>query len=154
MNNGRWHITEFNNLKAIELYNIMKVRNEVFVVEQEICCENDIDDRDIEAIHIYYEEDGQVLAYGRLLLPGVAYDSASIGRVLVDAKFRGKGLAKKLLEQCIDFIVNIWKEKTIVISAQEYAVPLYKQMGFKPISDVYDEAGISHIKMKYDSETL
>lgn len=144
-----WLIKAFDELTTKELYQIAQARFEVFVVEQEITCENDFDDRDFDAYHLFGIEDGQVVAYARLLPRGIAYEEASMGRVLVRKASRRKGVAEKMMNRGIEFITKEWQENKIILSAQSYVVPLYEKVGFKQVSDVYDEAGIPHIKMVY-----
>lgn len=149
---NKWIIKSFDELTNREVYEIAKIRYEVFAMEQEIICENDFDDKDLETHHIFLEEDGKMIAYARLLPAGLSYETASIGRVLVLQEARRRGIAKEMMEQCIAYITTRWGEKEITLSAQMYIVPLYESVGFKKVSDVYDEAGIPHIKMKYTVE--
>lgn len=142
-----WNIKRFDELSVDELYEICKARYEVFVCEQKIVEENDFDDLDKEVYHIYLEDKGKVIAYARIIQSGKAYEEASIGRVLVLNEYRRRGLASELLNKAIDFIRNELKEEKIKISAQLYAKGLYESVGFKVISDVYDEVNIPHVKM-------
>ncbi|MGL5674784.1 MAG: GNAT family N-acetyltransferase [Cellulosilyticaceae bacterium] len=147
-----WKIKAFDELTTRELYAIVKSRFEVFVMEQEITCENDFDDKDLLTQHIFLEEDGEVVAYARILPKGLAYETASIGRVLVLQKARRRGLGKEMMEEAVRYITSVWKDTEVTLSAQAYIVPLYESVGFKQVSDIYDEAGIPHIKMKYTVE--
>ena len=112
-------IKKFNELTTKELYDILKLRSEVFVVEQE-CVYNDVDGKDVSSDHLMIKEDGKLLAYLRILKAGVSYEACSLGRVLVAQEARGRGLAKKILENGINHIVNNWNEKRITIGAQNY----------------------------------
>lgn len=143
----QWYIKKFAKLSVNELYEICKARYEVFVCEQKIVQENDFDDLDKEVYHIYLEDKGKVVAYARILQRGIAYEEASIGRVLVLKEYRRRGLAKELVNKAIDFIKNELKEDKIKISAQLYVKNLYESLGFKVISSVYDEVSIPHVKM-------
>ena len=134
-----------------DFYEIIKSRFEVFVMEQEVICEQDLDDRDQACTHIYLRDgdNKEVLAYCRIVPSGVAYDKVSIGRVLVKQKARGQGIAKEMLEIAIDYIKDELKENEIILSAQSYVTSLYEAVGFKIISDEYLDAGIPHYKMLY-----
>ncbi|MGJ0908942.1 GNAT family N-acetyltransferase [Clostridium botulinum] len=141
-------IKKFNELSVEEIYEILKIRNEVFIVEQE-CPYEDCDGKDKNAYHLFYMGEGKVIFYLRILEKGLSYDEISIGRVLVDKDYRGKGLARKSILQAIDFIQNNLKENSIRISAQHYLMDFYKSFGFKPVSEVYLEDNIPHIEMLY-----
>ncbi|PAT01748.1 GNAT family N-acetyltransferase [Candidatus Izimaplasma bacterium ZiA1] len=139
----------FNDLTTLELYNILQLRNEVFVVEQN-CVYQDLDEKDKQAIHLFYEEDSIVIAYLRILPSGVSYqDSPSIGRVVVKDNARGRGLAKKIMEEAIDYIYNDLGESTIKISAQEYLTKFYQSLGFCINGESYLEDDIPHILMTH-----
>lgn len=141
-------IKHFNDLNTNELYEIVKSRFEVFVMEQKIVDEQDFDDKDKLCYHGFFKDNGRIIAYGRIVLKGLSYDECSIGRVLVLKNYRKQGLAKKLLENLIKYIQEEFKEEHITISAQEYVKELYKSVGFKEFGDVYYEVNIPHIKMK------
>lgn len=147
-------IKTFNELNISELYEIVKARYEVFACEQEITCENDFDDKDKECIHLFVidNENGyeKVVGYCRLLPPGLSYDDASIGRVLVLKEYRGKGLAREMMIKAINEIEKNYKVDKITLSAQCYIKELYKSVGFKEVSEQYEEAGIPHVKMKFE----
>ncbi|MCR1975207.1 GNAT family N-acetyltransferase [Clostridium sporogenes] len=141
-------IKKFNELTVEEIYEILKIRNEVFIVEQE-CPYEDCDGKDKNAYHLFYMEEGKVISYLRILEKGLSYDEISIGRVLVNKDYRGKGLARKSILQAIYFIRNDLKENSIRISAQHYLMDFYKSFGFEPVSEVYLEDNILHIEMLY-----
>lgn len=147
-------IKTFNELNISELYEIVKARYEVFACEQEITCENDFDDKDKECIHLFVidNENGyeKVVGYCRLLPPGLSYDDASIGRVLVLKEYRGKGLAREMMIKAINEIEKNYKVDKITLSAQCYIKELYKSVGFKEVSEQYEEAGIPHVKMRFE----
>lgn len=142
-----WNSYQFNEFTAQELYNILKLRVEVFVVEQN-CPYPELDGLDEVSTHIVYEEGGEVLAYARLVPAGEKYEVPSIGRVIVRKEARGRGLAKELLERCIRYIEEQWKEPEIQLQGQLYLKDFYGSFGFEAISGVYDEDGIPHIDMK------
>lgn len=141
-------IRKFNELTTLELYEILKVRSEVFSVEQNSSY-NDPDGKDIECIHFMIKEDHKIIAYLRVLKPGVSYDNPSIGRVLVTSEARGKGLARKIVCAGIDYIINSLNEDKITIGAQNYLRHFYESLGFEAISEVYIGNYIPHIDMKY-----
>lgn len=141
-------LKHFNELSADELYNILRLRCEIFIVEQD-CPYQDCDLKDKDAYHLYFEEDGEIITYVRILKRGVSYKEASIGRVVCNEKHRGTGIAKKCMKKAIDFIKNDLNENKIRISAQEYAKEFYEKVGFKKVSIPYLEDGIPHIEMLY-----
>ena len=141
----------FNELNITELYEIVKARYEVFACEQEITCENDFDDKDKECIHLFALDNNnsdKVIGYCRLLPPGLSYNEASIGRVLVLKEYRGKGIAEEMMIKAIEVIQKEYGVNEITLSAQSYIKNLYKKVGFKEVSEEYDEAGIPHVKMR------
>ena len=144
----KWIIKKFKELNIEELYEICKARYEVFGCEQKVFQENDFDNVDKDVYHLFLEDNGIIVAYARLIPGGIKYDGATIGRVLVLKEYRRKGIATELLERGIEFLQNQLNEKEIVISAQLYAKGLYEAVGFKIISDVYEEVEIPHVKMK------
>jgi len=145
----KWNIKNFNELTTIELYNILKVRTNVFVVEQN-CPYAECDDKDINSIHLFATKDSNVIAYLRILLPGISYKESSICRVLVHKDYRHSGIAKEMMAKAITYIDTYLEEKTIRISAQQYLIDFYKSFGFKECSEGYLEDGIPHIEMLYD----
>ncbi len=143
-------IRAFNDLTVDEMYEIAKSRFEVFVCEQEITSEQDFDDKDKKCHHVMLKDKGRVIAYSRIVPKGMGYYYTSIGRVLVLESHRRKGIAQKMMEACLEFIKNSLDESTVVLSAQLYVKDLYESVGFKIISDVYDEVSIPHVKMKIE----
>ncbi|MGL4786864.1 MAG: GNAT family N-acetyltransferase [Cetobacterium sp.] len=140
---------KFNELTLEELYEILKLRSEVFVVEQK-CIYNDIDGKDLTSSHIIIKENGKIKAYLRALQPGVSYEDASLGRVLVSPDARGKGYAKIIVTKGVEYILNNFNTTKITIGAQEYLKNFYSEIGFKPISEVYDEDGSPHLDMTFE----
>lgn len=140
---------KFNELTLEELYEILKLRSEVFVVEQN-CIYNDIDGKDLTSSHIMIKENGKIKAYLRALQPGVSYENASLGRVLVSPDARGKEYAKAIVTKGVEYILNNFNTTKITIGAQEYLKNFYSEIGFKPISEVYDEDGIPHLDMTFE----
>ncbi len=141
-------IKRFNELTTEELYEILKVRNTVFVIEQN-CIYQDCDGKDRNSFHIFAMDGEEVIAYSRVLDKGISYDEISIGRVLVAKAQRGKGIANMLMNKAITFITEELNEDNIRISAQEYLLKFYSSLGFKVVSETYLEDGIPHVEMVY-----
>ncbi len=144
-------IKKFDELTGREVYEILKVRSEVFVVEQD-CPYNDPDGKDLESIHIMIKEDEKIMAYLRVIKAGISYEDPSLGRVLVTKEARGKGLAREIVFHGINYIINNLKGKKITIGAQEYLKDFYKSLGFEGVSDVYLEDDIPHLDMTYEKK--
>ncbi len=142
-------IKKFEELSTLELYKILKARYEVFTVGQK-CLYQDCDDKDQNSYHLYIEENKKVVAYLRIVEKGISYEEVSIGRVMVVETHRNSGMARLIMKKAIDFIKNELKEDKIRISAQEYLVGFYKELGFEQISETYLEVEIPHIKMIYE----
>lgn len=145
-----FEILKFSELTADDMYEIAKSRFEVFVCEQKITEEQDFDDKDKLCHHALLKEDGRVVAYSRIVPKGMAYDYTSIGRVLVLESHRRKGVAQEMMKACLKFIKENLHENTVVLSAQLYVKSMYEAVGFKVISEVYDEVNIPHVKMKIE----
>ncbi|MCC0648750.1 GNAT family N-acetyltransferase [Clostridioides sp. ZZV15-6598] len=142
-------IKHFNDLSLNEFYEIAKSRYEVFACEQKIFSLNDYDDIDKNSYHIFLEDNELICAYARIIPKKYSsYNDVSIGRVLVLSTHRKKGLAKQMMDCAIDFVKVNLHENNITLSAQAYIKNLYLSCGFKEVSEVYDEAGIEHIKMR------
>jgi ElaA protein len=141
-----WTLKPFNELTAKELYNILQLRNEVFIVEQN-CPYQDLDNKDLRAWHLMGMQDGNLLAYSRLLAPGISYSESSIGRIVSSPSARKKGIGKKLMLESIDQIRNLFQTDTIRIGAQLYLQKFYESFGFNTDSDIYLEDDIPHIQM-------
>ena len=145
-----FEIKRFDDLTVDDMYEIAKSRFEVFVCEQDITSEQDFDDKDKKCHHVMLKENGRVIAYSRIVPKGMGYDYTSIGRVLVLESHRRKGIAQKMMEVCLEFIKTDLHQDIVVLSAQLYVKYLYESVGFKVISDVYDEVSIPHVKMKIE----
>lgn len=144
----RFSTKSFRDLSIQELYGLLHLRSEVFVVEQN-CPYADPDNKDQDCLHVMGWDGTQLAAYARLVPPGLAYDSAAIGRVVIAGNFRRHGYGKELMTYCISETLRHFKTDTITISAQQYLEKFYTELGFVTKSDVYLEDGITHIKMKY-----
>ena len=138
-------IASFGQLTVQELYAIARLRQQVFYLEQHVACE-DWDAVDPQAIYVWAQRDDATVGFLRIVPPGVIYAEASIGRVAVAAEHRRQGIARQLCRQALACIAERW-DTPVRISAQEYIVPLYEQLGFEVVSDRYMEAGIPHRKM-------
>lgn len=141
-----WSCKPFYKLSHDELYAILKLRSEVFIVEQE-CPYQDPDDNDQAALHVLGERDGKLFAYSRLLPPGVKYDASSIGRVITSQEIRRDGFGKLLMEKSIAYCGAHWPNQGITISAQQYLESFYHGLNFQTESDAYLEDDIPHIRM-------
>ncbi len=138
-----WEIKSFDALTKEELYEILKLRFEVFVVEQK-CTDLDLDDRDQESIHMFLRENNHMIACLRMLPEGLSYPEASIGRFAVDREFRKQGIGRKGLETAIRYILEEWKESAIRISGQAYLYDFYRSFGFQETKGPYLEDQIPH----------
>ena len=142
-----WKIKRFETLTAIELYNLMQLRSEVFVVEQN-CVYQDVDGKDQKALHLIGEDNGATIAYARLFKPKDYFEQASIGRVVVKQSYRSKKLGHILMREAILEINKHFNETKITISAQLYLKKFYESHGFIQSSEIYLEDDIPHIQMK------
>ena len=138
----------FYELTAPQLYAIMALRQEVFVVEQN-CPYLDADGKDLKGWHVVgYDNDGQLVAYARLLPKGVSYENhLSIGRVVVAAHLRGSGTGRRLMITAIDYLEQYFPGNNIKISAQTYLRAFYESFGFVVSGEEYLEDGIPHFPM-------
>lgn len=148
MNNPNiiWHSKTFEELSKKELYQILQVRNKVFVLEQR-CCYLDLDDSDQKALHLWATINGKIVAYARLFDKGIIYPEASIGRVLTLLEFRKKGLGKILMNYAFQVMVERFGACTIRIFAQDYLLDFYKSLGFQETDIKVKEDGIPHTEM-------
>ena len=144
----KYEIKEFNNLNIEELYQILKVRCEVFIVEQQ-CPYLDIDEKDKKSYHLMVKNNNEIIGYLRIIEKNVSYDEISIGRVLVKKEYRKNKVAQNMMKEAILFIEKELGEETIRISAQKYLINFYKNLGFKETSEEYLEDDIPHIEMMY-----
>lgn len=143
-----WISKKFNNLALMELYDLLQLRSEVFVVEQ-ACAFQDIDGQDEAAYHLLgYAPGGRLAAYARLFAAGVAYAEVSIGRVVVAQDFRRYGLGKELMRQAIGHCETYFAPQPIKIGAQQYLERFYGDFGFVQCGEMYLEDGIPHIPMR------
>ena len=147
MNNEiKWELKKFKELPVEELYDILRLRSEVFVVEQH-CVFLDMDERDQGSYHLQGRADNKLVAYVRILPPGLAYDEPSIGRVVSSPSFRRKGAGKELMKTAINETRRLFENLPIMIGAQFYLKQFYENLGFEKCSEIYLEDDIDHIKM-------
>lgn len=136
----------FDSLTVKELYAILRLRSEIFVVEQN-CVFLDMDNKDQSCQHLMLYQNKELMAYARIVPAGISYQQASIGRIVSSNAARGKGFGKQLVQLSIDNCKRLYGNKPIKIGAQLYLKAFYESFGFVTSSEVYDEDGIDHIEM-------
>jgi ElaA protein len=141
-----WRIKPFEALNVTELYDLLKLRSEIFVLEQN-CVYLDLDGKDKKALHLIGEYDGKIVAYARLFDSGISFENASIGRVVVDANYRDKKWGHNLMQEAIAGIKSNFNKEKITIGAQLYLKKFYESHGFIQTSEMYLEDDIPHIEM-------
>ena len=144
-----WDIKSFKGLGTDELYGLLKLRVDVFVVEQN-CPYPEIDDKDRhpETLHLFGKnKDGEILAYLRILPPGLLFKQVCIGRVVVKKNSRGQGISNVMVKKALEQINRTWPRENIQIGAQVYLKDFYESFGFEAVSKSYLEDGIPHIDM-------
>ncbi|MFZ4057428.1 MAG: GNAT family N-acetyltransferase [Ferruginibacter sp.] len=143
-----WTFHSFPKLSVAQLYSILQLRAAVFVVEQN-CVYQDLDNYDEQAYHLCAWDGTTLVAYCRILPPGLVYPDASIGRVISNINYRKLGIGKQLMEKAIFHSLQTFKDQCISISAQLYLLDFYSNLGFHFIGKPYLEDNIPHIKMRY-----
>jgi ElaA protein len=143
-----WTYKKFHQLLPVELYAIMQLRNEVFVVEQN-CVYQDADNKDQQSFHLMSWDADKLAAYCRILPPGLAFTTASIGRVVSSPAYRKTGCGRALMQQAITRTLTEFDCRIITIGAQLYLKKFYESLGFQQISGTYLEDNIPHIEMQY-----
>ncbi|MGN6435258.1 MAG: GNAT family N-acetyltransferase [Agriterribacter sp.] len=141
-----WTLKPFETLTNTELYKILQLRIEVFIVEQQ-CAFQDADDKDQKASHLCAWNGDKLVACTRILAPGISYREASIGRVVTAASARGTGIGRELMERSIAAVYQLFGKTPIRIGAQFYLKKFYESFGFVQDSEIYLEDNIEHIKM-------
>src|SRR6056297_2925371 len=139
-------VKTFNELTTEELYQILRLRSEVFVVEQD-CVYQDVDNKDQKALHVLGIKNNEVVAYTRVFEPGDYFDNVSIGRVVVSQDQRKYGLGKQIMQSSLAAIDQRFPDKPIEISAQSYLLKFYTELGFNAFGEEYLEDGIPHRRM-------
>ncbi|MCH2190921.1 MAG: GNAT family N-acetyltransferase [Gammaproteobacteria bacterium] len=142
----KWELKELAELTSKETFDYLKLRQDVFVVEQN-CPYPDIDFTDLEAKHLIAQIDDNIVACARIIPPGVTYDQPSIGRITTALTHRGSGLGRELVRRAIEHTQALFPNQDIKIGAQERLESFYQSFGFETISSMYLEDGIPHIDM-------
>jgi len=142
----KWKIKPFEALSLTEMHQMLLLRSEVFVVEQN-CVYQDIDGKDEKALHVLGEFESKISAYARLFKPGDYFDNASVGRVVVRKELRDRKWGHDLMREAIAGIQSHFGESRITISAQLYLKKFYESHGFVAVGDTYLEDDILHIRM-------
>ena len=145
----QFEIKRFNALSTLELYQLLQLRSQVFVVEQN-CVYQDIDGKDEKAMHVLGKMDDRIVAYSRIFKPNDYFDNASIGRVVVSEHARAHKFGFDLMQEAIAAVGSEFGIQPITISAQLYLKKFYESLGFQQVSETYLEDGIEHIEMVRD----
>ena len=148
MNDLSIYFRSYIELTKRELFDIYFLRQEVFIVEQN-CVYQDIDQKDQYSYHLMAYDNEVLVAYLRIVQPGISFDEPSIGRVLTKITYRRRGISKNIMQHAIQKVRNVYNHSNIRISAQEYLLPFYKSLNFEPAGEVYLEDGIPHIEMMH-----
>jgi len=141
-----WEVKKFTGLSVSELYDVLRLRAEVFVVEQD-CVYQDLDGKDDKSLHVMGYEKNGLVAYARIVLPGTSYKEVSVGRVVVAKKTRGTSVGYQLMNKAIETVEQEMGVQPIRISAQSHLEVFYANLGFEPTGKSYLEDGIPHIEM-------
>ena len=141
-----WTCKKFNELTPEELYMILRLRSEVFVVEQN-CVFLDMDNKDFYCVHLMGWQGEKLLGYSRIVPAGISYVESSIGRIVSSPAARGQGIGRELLIQSIDTLYTLHGKRDIRIGAQYYLKDFYSSFGFVQKGEIYLEDGIEHIEM-------
>lgn len=141
-----WLTKEFLDLSVSQLYEILQLRAEVFVVEQ-TCDYQDLDGKDSKSLHVCGYENEKLIAYARIVLAGVSYSEISIGRVVVSPSRRSEGIGEILMKESLSQIFTHFGNQLVRISAQSHLAKFYGGLGFEPTGKAYLEDGIPHIEM-------
>ncbi len=139
-------VKTFGELQVEELYKLLQLRSDIFVVEQD-CIFLDPDDRDQEALHVLGWEGTELVGYARIFGPGDYFEQASIGRVAVKKTFRGRGLGIQVMQASINAVKERFGREEVTLSAQKYLEEFYRDLGFKREGEDYLEDGIPHLRM-------
>ena len=148
-----WQLKTFEELSNVELYRITQLRLSVFCVEQN-CAYQDADGKDLKCSHLSgFNESGELIAYSRIVPPGISFPEVSIGRVVSSSSARGLGAGKALMQKSMEFIRHYYGNVPVRISAQCYLIKFYSSFGFEISGDEYLEDNIPHIEMIYTPAT-
>ena len=142
-----WITKKYEELTVDELYEILRLRAEIFVVEQD-CVYQDLDGKDKKSVHLFLKDDkGEIIACLRMIPAGISYEEPSIGRFVVKESERLKGYGRKSMELAIEYIRNEFHSTKIRLSGQAYLKEFYESLGFKVVKGTYLEDGIPHYEM-------
>ncbi|GHE23197.1 GNAT family N-acetyltransferase [Sphingobacterium griseoflavum] len=142
----QWVVKPFAELSGLQLYQILQLRIDVFMLEQD-CLYRECDDKDLASLHLFGTHNQQIVAYARLLPAGISYSDLSIGRVVVRADYRKYRIGKELMNHAIAYWKSVEPSTPIRISGQLYLQKFYEDLGFEKVSEVYLEDNIPHIEM-------
>jgi ElaA protein len=143
-----WQVKHYHDLTLNEFHDIIALRLDVFVVEQD-CPYLDLDGKDKKCYHLICRDGkGDVMATSRILPPGISYEYTAIGRVVINKKYRGQGIGHEMMERCIQFSQNEFGNSPIIISAQKHLEEYYGKHQFVSTGSEYLEDGIPHVEMK------
>lgn len=141
-----WSVRAFDELGPLELHDVLRLRQDVFIVEQN-CAFREIDGRDPHALHVLGRVDGRLIAYARVFAPDAATPEASIGRVATDRSVRGSGIGRALMREALRIAELTAPDAAVRVAAQAHLVSFYSSLGFEPAGDPYPEDGILHLDM-------
>lgn len=145
-------IKSFPELTAAELYEILRTREAVFIVEQ-TCPYPEADGKDYEAVHYFYREaDGRVMAYLRLFPKAGEPGTVQVGRMVTAGAVRGTGLGRRLLHEGVQYAIGQMGADRLYLEAQTYAVGFYRKEGFEVCSAEFLEDGIPHVRMRREAK--
>jgi ElaA protein len=136
----------FDELSTSELYDLLRLRAEVFIVEQQ-CAYQDLDGKDQRALHILGKNEDELQAYARVFEPGFYFKEASIGRIVVAPRYRSGGLGREIVLEAEKAIVRFYGGGPVKLSAQSYLKKFYTELGYRSLGEEYLEDGIPHIGM-------
>jgi ElaA protein len=143
----QWIWKTFHQLSLEQLYAVIHLRQQVFVIEQQ-CLYPDADGFDAASMHcLGYDQQGVLVAYARILPPGVRYAEPSIGRVIVAGQLRARGIGEELMKQTLLQAAALYPDASVRISAQARLERFYRKLGFTRVGELYDDVGIAHIDM-------
>lgn len=145
----KWTIKTFEDLTTKELYEILQLRAEVFVVEQD-CPYQDVDNKDMDSYHVMGYDKNHLAAYTRIVKPGISYQEIAIGRVVVSPKNRAQRLGVNVMQKSIEYIESQLQKQPIRLSAQSHLQKFYADLGFQFTGKEYLEDGIPHVEMLRD----
>ncbi|NQY31150.1 MAG: GNAT family N-acetyltransferase [Flavobacteriaceae bacterium] len=143
----KWVLKTFDELNNNELYGILRLRNSIFIIDQQ-CIFEDIDGKDVtDCYHFFCSVNGQIIAYARFFGPSKIYNEPCLSRVCTSLDQRGKGIGKELMKRALDKMSILFPKQSFRIEAQLYLKFFYESFGFKVVGETYIEDGIEHVHM-------